>query len=57
MLIACGVWLEGLGFYFIVTKSLTNFQLDSASKRLLLIPALLWFIGVVLLIGILRSKG
>lgn len=38
------------GLFTVGTMSLTNFQLDSAFKWLLLMPALLWFIGLVLLI-------
>ena len=45
------------GLFTVGTMSLTNFQLDSAFKWLLLIPALLWFIGLVLPIVIRRSDG
>ena len=44
------------GLFTVGTMSLTNFQLDSAFKWLLLIPALLWFIGLVLRIVIRRMS-
>ncbi len=42
-----GVVLALAGLFTVGTMSLTNFQLDSDFKWLLLMPALFWLIGVV----------
>ena len=45
------------GLFTVGTMSLTNFQLNSDFKWLLLIPALLWVIGLVFPVFIRRSDG
>jgi len=45
------------GLFTVGTMSLTNFQLDSDFKWLLLIPSLLWVIAVVYLIAGNRRNG
>ena len=45
------------GLFTVGTMSLTNFQLNSDFKWLLLIPALLWVIGLGLLAVIRRSHN
>ncbi len=45
------------GLFTVGTMSLTNFQLNSDFKWLLLIPSLLWVIGLVFLTFISRSDG
>ena len=45
------------GLFTVGNMSLTNFQLNSDFKWLLLIPALLWVIGLAFLIVIRRSDG
>lgn len=45
------------GLFTVGTMSLTNFQLDSDFKWLLLIPSLLWVIGLVFPTVIGRSDG
>lgn len=45
------------GLFTVGTMSLTNFQLNSDFKWLLLIPSLLWIIGLVFPTVIRRSDG
>lgn len=45
------------GLFMVGTMSLTNFQLDSDFKWLLLIPSLLWIIGLMFAAVIRRSEG
>ncbi len=45
------------GLFTVGTMSLTNFQLDSDFKWLLLIPSLLWIIGLVFPTVISRRDG
>ena len=45
------------GLFMVGTMSLTNFQLDSDFKWLLLIPSLLWIIGLVFAAVASRSDG
>ena len=45
------------GLFTVGTMSLTNFQLNSDFKWLLLIPSLLWIIGLVFSTVISRSDG
>jgi hypothetical protein len=45
------------GLFTVGTMSLTNFQLNSDFKWLLLIPSLLWIIGLVFAAVISRSDG
>ena len=49
--------LASAGLFTVGTMSLTNFQLSSDFKWLLLIPPLLWVIGLVYPIIISRSDG
>ena len=51
------IFLMLAGLFTVGMMSLTNFQLNSDFKWLLLIPSLLWVIGLVLLIIIHRSDG
>ncbi len=51
------IFLALAGLFTVGTMSLTNFQLNSAFKWLLLIPALLWVIGLLFPIFIRRSDG
>ena len=51
------IFLALAGLFTVGTMSLTNFQLNSDFKWLLLIPALLWIIGLVFPIVIRRSDG
>ena len=49
--------LASIGLFTVGTMSLTNFLLNSNFKWLLLIPSLLWIIGLVLPIVIRRNGG
>ena len=51
------IFLALAGLFTVGTMSLTNFQLNSDFKWLLLIPALLWVIGLVFPIVIRSSDG
>jgi hypothetical protein len=51
------IFLALAGLFTVGTMSLTNFQLNSDFKWLLLIPALLWLIGLVFPMFIRRSDG
>ena len=45
------------GLFTVGTMSLTNFQLNSDFKWLLLIPSLLWLVGLIARAGALDSTG
>jgi hypothetical protein len=49
--------LASAGLFTVGTMSLTNFQLNSDFKWLLLIPSLLWIIGLAFLAVTVRSDG
>lgn len=49
--------LASVGLFTVGTMSLTNFLLNSDFKWLLLVPSLLWIIGLVLSIVVRRSSG
>ena len=51
------IFLMLAGLFTVGTMSLTNFQLNSDFKWLLLMPSLLWVIGLVFLMIIRRSDG
>lgn len=51
------IFLMLAGLFTVGTMSLTNFQLNSDFKWLLLIPALLWIIGLVFLRVSSRGDG
>lgn len=49
--------LTSAGLFTVGTMSVTNFQLNSDFKWLLLIPSLLWIIGLAFLTVTVRSDG
>ena len=49
--------LASVGLFTVGTMSLTNFLLNTDFKWLLLVPSLLWIIGLVLSIVVRRSSG
>ena len=51
------IFMALAGLFTVGTMSLTNFQLNSDFKWLLLIPALLWILGLVFPIFIRSSDG
>lgn len=50
------IFLALAGLFTVGTMSLTNFQLNSDFKWLLLIPALLWIIGLVVSLAVIRRS-